>query len=195
MKFSSKSARWAIALAPSSSFRSSAAVTASATPARRRRVRDRRLQHARRQRLARGDDLRRQGAGAASGKVSKVIVAEPQRRARRADRRLRNLISAGANAIVINPSSPNALNAVIAQAAARGIKVVSVDQRVTAPQAHNVDERPGRVRPPRRDVAVQAARRQGQRGRDARHRRRAGRHRSPHRASSRRSRSTRASRS
>ena len=55
---------------------------------------------------------------------------------RRAD--IRNLISAGANAIIINPSSATALNAVIAQAAARGVKIVSVDQRVTAPQAHNV---------------------------------------------------------
>jgi len=39
---------------------------------------------------------------------------------------------------VINPSSGNALNSVIAQAAARGIKIVSVDQRVSAPQAYNV---------------------------------------------------------
>jgi hypothetical protein len=51
---------------------------------------------------------------------------------------IRNLISAGANAIIINPSSPSALNATIAQAAARGIKVVSLDQRVTAPSAYNV---------------------------------------------------------
>jgi ribose transport system substrate-binding protein len=51
---------------------------------------------------------------------------------------IRNLISAGANAIIVNPSSPNALNSVIAQAAARGIKVVSVDSAVTAPQAYNV---------------------------------------------------------
>ena len=51
---------------------------------------------------------------------------------------IRNLISAGANAIIINPSSANALNAVVAQAAARGVKIVSVDQRITAPQAYNV---------------------------------------------------------
>src|SRR4029078_9090995 len=48
-----------------------------------------------------------------------------------------NLISAGANAIIINPSSASALNAVVAQAAARGAKIVSVDQRITAPHADN----------------------------------------------------------
>ena len=74
----------------------------------------------------------------ASGKISKVIVANRNGGPAEQIADIRNLISAGANAIVINPSSGNALNAVIAQAAARGIKVVSVDQRVTAPQAHNV---------------------------------------------------------
>jgi ribose transport system substrate-binding protein len=74
----------------------------------------------------------------ASGKVSKVIVANRNGGSAEQIADIRNLISAGANAIVINPSSGNALNSVIAQAAARGVKVVSVDQRVTAPQAHNV---------------------------------------------------------
>jgi ribose transport system substrate-binding protein len=74
----------------------------------------------------------------ASGVVSKVVVAN--RNGGPADQTadIRNLISAGANAIIINPSSATALNSVIQQAASRGIKVVSVDQRVTAPQAHNV---------------------------------------------------------
>ncbi|MDX6410692.1 MAG: ribose transport system substrate-binding protein [Gaiellaceae bacterium] len=74
----------------------------------------------------------------ASGIVSKVIVANRNGGPAEQIADIRNLISAGANAIIINPSSGNALNAVIAQADARGIKVVSVDQRVTAPQAHNV---------------------------------------------------------
>jgi ribose transport system substrate-binding protein len=74
----------------------------------------------------------------ASGVVSKVIVANRNGGPAEQIADIRNLISAGANAIIINPSSGNALNAVIAQAAARGVKVVSVDQRVTAPQAHNV---------------------------------------------------------
>jgi len=74
----------------------------------------------------------------ASGAVSKVVVANRNGGPSEQNADIRNLISAGANAIIINPSSPSALNAVIAQAAARGIKVVSVDQRVTAPQAYNV---------------------------------------------------------
>jgi ribose transport system substrate-binding protein len=73
-----------------------------------------------------------------SGVVSKVIVADRNGGPAEQAADIRNLISAGANAIIINPSSSTALNSVIAQAAARGVKVVSVDQRVTAPQAHNV---------------------------------------------------------
>jgi ribose transport system substrate-binding protein len=73
----------------------------------------------------------------ASGQVSRVIVANRNGGPAEQSSDIRNLISAGANAIIINPSSPNALNGVIAQASARGIKVVSVDQRVTAPQAYN----------------------------------------------------------
>jgi ribose transport system substrate-binding protein len=75
---------------------------------------------------------------AASGVVSKVVVANRNGGPAEQSADIRNLISAGANAIIINPSSSTALNPVIAQAAARGIKIVSVDQRVTAPQAHNV---------------------------------------------------------
>jgi ribose transport system substrate-binding protein len=75
---------------------------------------------------------------AASGTVSKVIVANRNGGPAEQAADLRNLISAGVNAIVVNPSSPTALNGVIAQAAARGIKVVAVDSTVTAPQATNV---------------------------------------------------------
>src|SRR5207237_2052048 len=70
--------------------------------------------------------------------VSKVVVADRNGGPAEQSADMRNLISAGANAIIINPSSSTALNPVIAQAAARGVKVVAVDQRVTAPQAHNV---------------------------------------------------------
>src|SRR3982751_618550 len=73
-----------------------------------------------------------------SGKVSKVIVANRNGGPAEQNADIRNLISAGANAIIINPSSPSALNGVIAQAAARGVKVVSVDSAVNAPQAYNV---------------------------------------------------------
>jgi ribose transport system substrate-binding protein len=74
----------------------------------------------------------------ASGVVSKVIVANRNGGPAEQSADIRNLISAGANAIIINPSSATALNPVIQQAAARGIKVVSVDQRVSAPGAWNV---------------------------------------------------------
>ena len=74
----------------------------------------------------------------ASGKVSKVVVANRNGGPAEQIADIRNLISAGANAIIINPSSASALNSVVAQAAARGVKVVSVDQRITAPQAYNV---------------------------------------------------------
>jgi ribose transport system substrate-binding protein len=73
-----------------------------------------------------------------SGKVTKVIVANRNGGPAEQSADIRNLISAGANAIIINPSSPSALNGVIQQAVSRGIKVVSVDQRVTAPGAWNV---------------------------------------------------------
>jgi ribose transport system substrate-binding protein len=78
-----------------------------------------------------------QAQALASGKVKQVVVANRNGGPAEQNADIRNLISAGANAIIINPSSPNALNSVIAQAAARGIKVISVDQRVTAPQAYN----------------------------------------------------------
>src|SRR4051794_660351 len=74
----------------------------------------------------------------ASGVVTDVKVANRNGGPAEQIADIRNLISAGANAIIINPSSGNALNSVIAQAAARGIKIVSVDQRVSAPQAYNV---------------------------------------------------------
>ena len=74
---------------------------------------------------------------AASGKVSAVKVANRNGGPAEQSADLRTLISGGVNAIIVNPASSSALNSVIAQAASRGVKVVSVDQRVTAPQAYN----------------------------------------------------------
>ena len=74
----------------------------------------------------------------ASGKVAKVIVADRNGSAAEQAADIRNLISAGANAILLDPADPTSLNGVIAQASARGIKVVSMDSTVTAPQAYNV---------------------------------------------------------
>lgn len=72
----------------------------------------------------------------ASGMVSKVIVANRNGGPSEQIADIRNLISAGANAIIINPSDREALNPVIKQAAQRGIVVVAVDQSVSAPQAY-----------------------------------------------------------
>ena len=49
---------------------------------------------------------------------------------------IRNLISAGVDAIIINPVDPNAINDAIKEATDAGIKVVTVDQGVTEPSAY-----------------------------------------------------------
>src|ERR1700728_3596836 len=72
----------------------------------------------------------------ASGKVSKVIVANRNGGPAEQIADIRNLISAGANIIIINPSDREALNPVIKQAADKGIVVVAVDQAVSAPEAY-----------------------------------------------------------
>ena len=72
----------------------------------------------------------------ASGKVSKVVVANRNGGPSEQIADIRNLISAGANIIIINPSDREALNPVIKQAADKGVVVVSVDQAVTAPEAY-----------------------------------------------------------
>jgi len=72
----------------------------------------------------------------ASGLVSKVVVANRNGGPAEQIADIRNLISAGANAIIINPSDREALNPVIKQAADKGIIVVAVDQAVSAPEAY-----------------------------------------------------------
>src|SRR5450432_1641909 len=72
----------------------------------------------------------------ASGVVSKVIVANRNGGPAEQIADLRNLISAGVNAIILNPSDRGALNPVIKQAADKGIVVVAVDQAVSAPEAY-----------------------------------------------------------
>jgi ribose transport system substrate-binding protein len=72
----------------------------------------------------------------ASGLVSKVIVANRNGGPAEQITDIRNLISAGANVIIINPSDREALNPVIKQAADKGIVVVAVDQAVSAPEAY-----------------------------------------------------------
>ncbi len=74
----------------------------------------------------------------ASGLVSKVVVANRNAGPAEQISDLRNLISAGVNVIIVNPSDREALNPVIKQAAAKGIVVVAVDQAVSAPEAYVV---------------------------------------------------------
>ena len=74
----------------------------------------------------------------ASGKVSKVILANRNGGPSEQIADLRNLISAGVNIIIVNPSDRKALDPVIKQATDRHIVVVAVDQAVDAPTAYVV---------------------------------------------------------
>jgi ribose transport system substrate-binding protein len=72
----------------------------------------------------------------ASGKVSKVIVANRNGGPTEQIADLKSLISQGVNAIIVNPSDRVKLNPVIEQAVKKGIVVVAVDQAVTAKGAY-----------------------------------------------------------
>jgi ribose transport system substrate-binding protein len=74
----------------------------------------------------------------ASGQVSEVLVHNVNGDASAQIQGIRNLISSGANAIVINPADRSALDPVIKEADRRGIVVVAVDQAVDAPEAYVV---------------------------------------------------------
>ena len=74
----------------------------------------------------------------ASGIVSKVIVANRTTDPSGQIADVRNLISAGVNVIVMNPSDRSALDAVIKQATDKGIVVVTVDQGVTSTTAYQL---------------------------------------------------------
>jgi ribose transport system substrate-binding protein len=72
----------------------------------------------------------------ASGKVSKIVLANRNGGPSEQIADLRNLISAGCNIIIVNPSDRKALDPVIKQATDRHIVVVAVDQAVDAPSAY-----------------------------------------------------------
>ena len=74
----------------------------------------------------------------ASGKVSKIVLANRNGGPSEQIADLRNLISAGVNIIIVNPSDRKALDPVIKQATDRHIVVVAVDQAVDAPSAYVV---------------------------------------------------------
>src|SRR6266480_4504381 len=138
MKFRSRGARWVALLVALSAVAVVAGITATASPAKKQAsyvigVSNTLVGNGWREEMI----CSVKAQALASGKVTSVKVANRNGGPAEQNADLRNLISAGANAIVVNPSSPSALNAVIAQAASRGVKVVSVDQRVTAPEAYN----------------------------------------------------------
>lgn len=72
----------------------------------------------------------------ASGKVSKMVLANRNGGPSEQIADLRNLISAGVNIIIVNPSDRKALDPVIEQAVRKHIIVVAVDQAVSAPGAY-----------------------------------------------------------
>src|ERR1700674_1734619 len=74
----------------------------------------------------------------ASGLVSKIVLANREAGPAEQIADLRTLISAGVNAIIINPSDAKALDGVIKQAADKGIVIVAADQPVSAPEAYIV---------------------------------------------------------
>src|SRR6266487_3500382 len=74
----------------------------------------------------------------ASGVVSKVVTANRTTDPSGQISDMRNLISAGVNVIVINPSDRSALDAVIKEASDKGIVVVAVDQGVTSDKAYQL---------------------------------------------------------
>lgn len=72
----------------------------------------------------------------ASGKVESLNIAHRNTDAAGQLEDIRNLIQAGVNAIVVNPSNSEGINAAIKEATDAGIVVVAVDQAVTEPSAY-----------------------------------------------------------
>ena len=72
----------------------------------------------------------------ASGKVAKLNIAHRNTDAAGQLEDIRNLISAGVNAIVVNPADPAGIKAALEEATKAGIVVVAVDQTVTEPTAY-----------------------------------------------------------
>ena len=71
-----------------------------------------------------------------SGGVDSLTIAHRNTDAAGQLEDLRNLISADVDAIIVNPVSPDAVNAAIEEAIDAGIVVVAVDQAVTAEGAY-----------------------------------------------------------
>ena len=72
----------------------------------------------------------------ASGKVESLNIAHRNTDAAGQLEDIRNLISAGVDAIVVNPADPSGINAALKEATDKGIVVIAVDQGVTEPSAY-----------------------------------------------------------
>ena len=72
-----------------------------------------------------------------SGQVKSLRIAHRQTDTAGQIADIRTMISAGVNALIINPSNAEALKPIAAQARARGIAVVFIDQYVNAPGVYN----------------------------------------------------------
>jgi len=79
-----------------------------------------------------------QAQGVASGQVSQVKIVNRDTDAAGQLSDIRDLISSGMDAILINPVSPDALNPAIKEATDKGIVVVAIDAPVTEPTAFNL---------------------------------------------------------
>ena len=118
---------------------SSGASTAAPGSGAARLVHDRlRQPRRRRQRLARGDDLLGQGPGRQVRQRPKVTVINHDTDAAGQLADIRDLIAQDVNAIIINPTDPDALNPAIDEAIAAGITVVAVDASSPPPGAYNL---------------------------------------------------------
>jgi ribose transport system substrate-binding protein len=72
-----------------------------------------------------------------SGQVSDLRIAHRQTDTAGQIADIRTMISAGVDAIIINPSNASALKPIAQQARARGITVIFIDQYVNAPGVYN----------------------------------------------------------
>ena len=72
----------------------------------------------------------------ASGEVASLNIAHRNTDAAGQLEDIRNLVSAGVDAIVVNPADPAGIQAALKEAADAGIVVVAVDQAVTEPSAY-----------------------------------------------------------
>jgi len=79
-----------------------------------------------------------QAQGVASGEVSEIRIINRDTDAAGQLEDLRQLISSGVDAIIVNPSSPDALNPAIKEATDAGIVVIAIDAPVTEPTAYNL---------------------------------------------------------